>query len=129
MRSAVLLHDDPRALNFVEIKPGHSGHLCRRHVGGFDRAEDFPREFLQEDPRTARDVWEAASTASPNTPWAGPSAHDVRSRCRRAEGQRLSYWLLPGQQLPATEADPPGLEPWLQPLRERFPTPTPLDEL
>jgi hypothetical protein len=38
----------------------------------------------------------------------------------------------PGQQLPDTvppEDAPPDLEEWLAPLRERFPPPTPLDDM
>ena len=49
-----------------------------------------------------------------------------------ADGQRLSYWLLPGQQLPAgaqADADPGDLEEYLAPLREKLPPPNPLDEM
>jgi hypothetical protein len=49
-----------------------------------------------------------------------------------AEGQRLSYWLLPNQKLPAdvaVKAETADLEQWLAPLRERFPPSTPIDDL
>src|SRR5262249_57240340 len=44
------------------------------------------------------------------------------------DGRPVSHWALPGQKRPAddTLAD---LEPWLAPLREQFPPPTPLDDL
>ena len=44
---------------------------------------------------------------------------------------RLDYWLLPGQRLSDVlpqEVSMPDLEEWLAPLREQFPSPTPLDE-
>ena len=47
------------------------------------------------------------------------------------EGRLVSYWLLPGQELPASvppESIPPDLEPWLAPLREKYPPLTPLDD-
>ena len=49
-----------------------------------------------------------------------------------AGGRRFSYWLLPGQQLPGgltPQSGPPELEEWLAPLRDKFPSPTPLDDL
>ena len=39
--SAQLLHHDPVALDFVQIKLDRCGCLGRRHVGGFNRAKDF----------------------------------------------------------------------------------------
>ena len=48
-RSGVLLHDDPRALNFVEIKPGHGGHLRRRRVRCLDIAENLTLGAQQDD--------------------------------------------------------------------------------
>ena len=38
---AKLLHHDPVALDFVQIKLDRCGCLGRRHIGGFDRTEDF----------------------------------------------------------------------------------------
>ena len=46
-------------------------------------------------------------------------------------GVQKNYWMLPGQVLPAVQpeaTDPDSLEPWLAPLREKFPTATLIDE-
>lgn len=52
------------------------------------------------------------------------SNHSVRLW---ADGQHLSYWLLPGQELPKTvKRFAFDLNNW---LAEKFPTPAPLDEL
>jgi hypothetical protein len=43
-------------------------------------------------------------------------------------GTSVTYWLLENQQLPPGIVPPkPSLEPWLAPLREKYPT-TPLDD-
>jgi hypothetical protein len=55
----------------------------------------------------------------------------VRTLRVTVDGKCLAYWLLPGQQLPPSvpeEAVPPDLEPWLAPLREKYPPSTPLDD-
>jgi hypothetical protein len=40
-----------------------------------------------------------------------------------------SWWLLPGQEPPPRGPnDPPGLEPWLRPLIEKYPVVPPLDD-
>ncbi len=49
-----------------------------------------------------------------------------------AEGKRLSYWLLPGQELPTgltPESDTPELDAYLARLSELYPPSTPLDDL
>ena len=56
----------------------------------------------------------------------------VRSVFVGRRGDRVSYWLLPHQELPdtvAAEDVPPDLEQWLAPLREKYPPSTPLDDL
>jgi len=48
------------------------------------------------------------------------------------DGRDICYWLLPNQELPDSvppDAVPPDLEPWLAPLREKYPPPAPLDDL
>jgi hypothetical protein len=39
--SAQLLHHDPIALDFVQIKLGRCGSFGRWHIGCFDRTEDL----------------------------------------------------------------------------------------
>lgn len=97
------------------------------------RVRDFLYAFLDDGPRPTVEIWPAAKAL-------GLSRATLRrvrkqDRLRResvlVNNRRLTYWLLPGQQLPPdlAAADPecPSLEPYLAPLREQFPT-TPLDE-
>jgi hypothetical protein len=44
------------------------------------------------------------------------------------DGRFVSYWLLPGQELPADPAVADELGPWLAELERRFPRRTPLAE-
>jgi hypothetical protein len=99
-----------------------------------DRARDFLVGFLEDGPRTSREVWEAAQEQglSKRTLDRAKAELTIRSGRRFEAGQQLTYWLLPDQELPAPESaedDSCSLEPWLAPLRKRFPSPTPLDEL
>jgi hypothetical protein len=99
-----------------------------------DRACDFLAEVLGQGPRTSREIWAEAlkQGVAEHTLRRAKGVLEVRSVRVWADGQRLSYWLLPGQQLPQaadSEDDSTDLEPWLAPLRAQFPPPTPLDEL
>ncbi len=99
-----------------------------------DRACDFLTLFLADQPRTSREIWAAARERdlSDRTIERAKMELSIRSVRVYAEHQRCSYWLLPGQELPATvpaEDDPPDLEQWLAPLREKYPPSTPLDDL
>ena len=48
-RSGEFLHHDPVALDFVQTKLDRCGCLGRRHIGGFDRTEDFTLGAQQDD--------------------------------------------------------------------------------
>jgi hypothetical protein len=103
-------------------------------VRALDRACDFLQEVLQEGPVTSRQLWALAQEQRLTKRTLQRAKRDLAIRSVRvwAEGKRLSYWLLPGQQLPAgvpPEAAPPDLEEYLAPLREEFPPLTPLDDL
>ena len=98
------------------------------------RAADFLAAFLEDGPRAAREVWEAArqQDLAERTLNRAKRELEVRSLRLTVEGVPRSYWLLPGQRLPdpvPSDDAPADLEPWLAPLRERFPPATPLDEL
>jgi hypothetical protein len=99
-----------------------------------DRARDFLAAFLEAGPRTSRAVWAEANKLGLSEHTLRRAKDELEARSQRvwADGLRLSYWLLPDQRLPEAVA-PAGaeddLEPWLAPLRERFPSPTPLDDL
>jgi hypothetical protein len=99
-----------------------------------ERARDFLEEFLKDGPRTSREIWLAARKLdfSKRTMKRAKEELEIRSR-RVFQGLTpISYWLLPGQKLPADiakgciEAD---IEELLKPLREEFPPPTPLDDM
>jgi hypothetical protein len=47
--SSKLLHHDPVALDFVQIKLDRCGCLGRRHILAFDRTEDFTLAAKQDD--------------------------------------------------------------------------------
>ncbi len=99
-----------------------------------DRAREFLEDVLEQGPRTSREIWEASREheLSERTLNRAKRELEVRSVRVTIEGQPRSYWLLPGQELPAVvppEEAVPSLEPWLAPLRAQFPPPTPLDDL
>ena len=99
-----------------------------------DRARDFLAAALADGSRTSRELWQLAQKENLGARTLRRAKLDLNVRSVRlwADGRRLSYWLLPGQQLPASvppEAAPPDLEPWLAPLREKYPPLTPLDDL
>ncbi len=98
------------------------------------RAGDFLKAALAAGPRTSRDLWPLAQQERLSARTLHRAKKDLNIRSVRlwANGQRLSYWLLPTQALPADlppESVPPDLEPWLAPLREQFPPSTPIDGL
>jgi hypothetical protein len=98
------------------------------------RARDFLAAFLEDAPRTSREIWNAAceQRLSKRTMTRAKRELEIRSIRVTVEGTPLSYWLLPGQELPPTvpaDAAPPDLEPWFAPLRKQFPPRTPLDDL
>ena len=44
-----LLHNDPIALNVLQLEPDRYCHLRRCHVGRFDRPENLPLGAQQDD--------------------------------------------------------------------------------
>src|SRR4029077_12398873 len=92
-----------------------------------DAACDALAAFLAEGPKTSRHVWvmaEREGISERTLRWA-KAVLDVRTKRAWAEGRRLSYWLLPGQQLPPdvkTDSIPEGLRDWLVPLCEKYPS-------
>jgi hypothetical protein len=99
-----------------------------------DLAREFLAAFLEGGPRSSREVWTEAQKHDFTVPTLYRARQElkIRSQRVRADGQLLSYWLLPLQELPDSvlpDEAPPSLEPWLAPLRELFPPPTPIDDL
>ena len=97
-------------------------------------AMEFLRLVLHEGPRNVHAIWEFAQQeqVSRTTLKRAKKELQIRSRKFYIGNVQHNYWLLPGQELPPdlqaiwNEVD---LEPYLAPLRERFPDPTPLDDL
>jgi hypothetical protein len=91
-----------------------------------DRACAFLMAFLQNGPRTAREIWEAAvrEGLTKRTLQRARKELSIRAEWVADEQGAKTYWLLPGQTLPI----PPELEPWLRPLLETYPAPSPLEE-
>jgi hypothetical protein len=99
-----------------------------------DRARDFLTGFLEDGPRTSHELWAAAQEQglSDRTVQRAKREMKIRSVRISVDGSPRTYWLLKDQAMAppaAPEAGPDSLEPWLGPLRERFPPPTPLDDL
>jgi hypothetical protein len=95
-----------------------------------DHAREFLEDFLAAGPRTSREVWAEAQPLglAERTLRRAMRAAGVRTLRVWGDGHFTSYWLLPGQQLPAAAPDDDTtLEPWLGPLRDKYPAPTPLD--
>jgi hypothetical protein len=99
-----------------------------------ERARAFLGNALAEGPRTSRELWPLAQRARLSKRTLRRARGDLNIRCVRvtAEGKRLSYWLLPHQQLPAgacPESETPELDAYLDRLREQYSSSTPLDDL
>jgi hypothetical protein len=99
-------------------------------LGPRQRARDFLLEFLRDGPRPAREFWPIAQRHGLAKRTLTRARRDLGICSHRVylQGRPVSYWTLPGQEPPADPALP-SLEPWLAPLREQFPSSTPLDDL
>jgi putative DNA primase/helicase len=98
-----------------------------------EKAREFLTTYLKEGSRTSRDVWQAArgQRFSRATLQRAREQLNITFKKLWVDGTRLSYWLLPGQQLPpdvAARYAEQDLEPWLGPMRQQFPPPSPLDD-
>jgi hypothetical protein len=103
-------------------------------LGPRDCAKEFLADALRDGPRTSRDLWKEAEPRglTRRTLHRAMEGLEVSTVRVHEGGRATSYWLLPGQELPAgvkPEDAVPDLEEWLGPLREQCPPPTPLDDL
>jgi hypothetical protein len=110
----------------------------RRRAPQFLRRGDFARDFLaaalENGPRSVRELWALAQEhgLAERTLQRAKQQMGIRSVRAYIDGKHLTYWLTPGQELPASpaqDATAEDLEPWLAPLREKYPPATPLDDL
>jgi hypothetical protein len=106
------------------------GGAPRQEDGPRDRATAFLQQFLAAGPRTSREVWEAAQQAglSERTLRRARRGLGIRRRYRSQEGRPVSYWALPGQEVPGSRSGCPELDRMIAELEEQYPPPTPLDE-
>ncbi|HTU18767.1 MAG TPA: AAA family ATPase [Gemmataceae bacterium] len=94
-----------------------------------EQARDFLEGFLRDGPRTSRQIWHAALPLglTERTLERAKQELSIRSVRVYADGDRISYWLLPGQELPeSVKRFVLDLDYWrVGPL----PGPTPLDKM
>ena len=95
-----------------------------------DLARAFLQTCLQDGPRTLAEVWSAALDHghSRRTLFRARKELGIRLERTDVDGLPVDYLLLPDQCLPAPEDPEADLEPWLAPLRARYP-PTPVEDL
>jgi len=97
------------------------------------QARAFLESALAGGPRLVRELWAEGQKQGLSARTIERAKQDLSIRRERVwrEGRQDNWWLLPGQRLPACVApvDPElDLEPWLAPLREKYPPATPLDD-
>jgi len=95
-----------------------------------DRAAELLEEFLYPAPRTATDIWDWAKQQHlGHTAVEGAKKKlEIRTMLIYNGTKKHWWWLLPHHSPPDADTDPDSLEPWLKPLREMYPSPTPLDD-
>lgn len=84
---------------------------------------------LAGGPRLVRELWDEGQKQGLSARTIERAKQDLSVRRERVvrQGRQENWWLLPGQSLPgAGRGGNAELEPWLAPLRERYPSPTPL---
>ena len=90
--------------------------------------------ILQSGPRIARDIWTAAEPLGLSPKMLRAARKPLRIRTIRIDpfkSEQQSWWLLPGQELPADLRDTPAAQ-WdeeMQKLESRWRLPTPLEDL
>jgi hypothetical protein len=130
-----LREDGPPLINWLGPHPWSADQLlagpnARSPERPVHLARGFLRSFLADGPRKAREIWPAAQIHgfTRRTMRRAKRQEKIATIWSSVDGQPISHWALPGQKLPADDTIP-DLEPWLAPLRERFPPRSPLDDL
>jgi AAA domain len=104
-------------------------------ISARDWAVEFLQALLREGPHTSRDIWTLAQKEGLSKRTLARAKQRLRIRSERvwAEGRRLSYWLLPRQELPEGVKpqvnEPNSVDRWLEQLRTQYPSATPIDDL
>jgi RecA-family ATPase len=86
------------------------------------RARDFLRAFLEAGPRLSHEVWMAAAAErlSKKTVYRAKDELGIRYERISRRGERLDYWLMPGQEVPAGLSDTPEADELLRKLGEQW---------
>jgi putative DNA primase/helicase len=93
----------------------------------------FLADALRDGPRTVRELWNQARKLgfSERTMRPARRALDIEVLRRCEDKRTVTYWALPGQELPRTASpddDQSHFDRWLKQQLELYPPPTPLDE-
>ena len=93
-----------------------------------ERAKDFLKSILEDGPKTSTEIWRLAEEQRLSDTTLNRAKIELKITSKRVylDHRPISYWLLPGQQLPSSippEAVPPDLEEWLAPLANASPQP------
>jgi RecA-family ATPase len=93
-------------------------------------AKSFLRAFLGAGPRRSHEVWTAAESQghSVKTMKAAKEELAIRSQLIPGQGASATYWLLPGQEMPAAVSKTPELDALFRQLEEQWPPRSPLDD-
>jgi hypothetical protein len=94
----------------------------RRAHPGRRRARDFLRSFLEKGPRVSGEVWAAAraNRISRNTLKRAKADLGIRYERICSKGERMDFWLLPGQEVLAGLSDTPEADELLRRLGEQW---------
>jgi putative DNA primase/helicase len=94
------------------------------------QARAFLLSALESGPRLVREIWSEGQRQGLSARTMRRAGQDLSIASQRVEhdGRHENYWLLPGQEVPAEAFGGEDLEAWLGPLREKYPSATPLDE-
>jgi hypothetical protein len=94
-----------------------------------DQSATFLQDFLSAGARTAREIWEAAQKGdhSERIHWRAKHTLNIRTRRVYIDKRPVSYWLLPGQELPDSLADYRDFDRYIAEMEKQFPQRTPLD--
>jgi hypothetical protein len=127
--------DGPATIRWLGVSPYSADQLLAAAAQAAperDRARDFLNAFLKDGPRTSHDVWDDARKHGHSDITLRRAARKIPVGFRRvvSDGVQKTYWLLPGQELPANASDPrEDNEFWraLAAQEKKFPRPCPLD--
>jgi AAA domain len=98
-----------------------------------DRAGQFLVEFLKDGPRLSREIWTTGRDRGLSDSAMKSAREQIGITYRRVyrNGVKRTYWLLPGQELPAELGGPDPDNEWFKFIAEQekeFPPPSPLDD-